>query len=149
MTDSALVTRFRWFLLWLTVAMCLGVIVELVLTEHTKEPLQWVPLVVCGLGAAAALAVIVHPSRNTIFALRAIMVIAMVSGVVGVIAHVTGNLEFAQEINAAKANATPLAAALTGANPPLAPGALGATGLIALAATYWHPALRLSASFRG
>ena len=54
MTDSALVARFRQFLLWLTVALCLGVIAELLLTEHTKEPLQWAPLIVCGLGAAAA-----------------------------------------------------------------------------------------------
>jgi hypothetical protein len=142
MTDSALVARFRQFLLWLTVAMCLGVIAELLLTEHTKEPLQWAPLIVCGLGAAASLAVLFRPSCGAIRALRVVMLIAMVSGVVGVIAHVTGNLEFAQEINAAKANAAPLMAALTGANPPLAPGALGATGLIALAATYWHPALQ-------
>lgn len=142
MTDLALVARFRQFLLWLTVAMCLGVIAELVLTDHMEEPLQWAPLIVCGLGALAALAVIFRPSRNTLWALRVIMLMAMVSGGVGVIAHVTGNLEFAQEINAAKANAAPLTAALTGGNPPLAPGALGATGLIALAATYWHPALQ-------
>jgi fatty acid desaturase len=142
MADSALVARFRQFLMWLTVALCLGVIAELVLTDHMEEPLQWAPLIVCGLGAAAALAVIVRPNRTSLWALRVIMLIAMVSGVVGVIAHVTGNLEFAQEINAARANAAPLAAAFTGANPPLAPGALGATGLIALAATYWHPALR-------
>ncbi len=142
MSAEVVVTRLRLFLLWLAVALYGGIIAELWLTGHTKEVLQFVPFVLCGVGIVALLAVIFRPQRRTILALRTIMVLAAVGGILGVYEHVTGNLAFAQEINAAKANAAPLLTALTGANPPLAPGALGVTALLSLAATYYHPALK-------
>lgn len=142
MSAEVVVSRLRLFLLWLAVALCGGIIVELWLTGHTKEVLQFVPFVLCGVGIVALLAVILRPQRRTILALRTIMVLAAVGGILGVYEHITGNLAFAQEINAAKANAAPVLTALTGANPPLAPGALGVTALLSLAATYYHPALK-------
>ena len=141
MTAEQLVSRFRQFLLWLTIAMCIGIVVELLLIEHYKEVLQWVPLVACGLVALSAASVLIRPNRATINLLRIIMVLTALAGLVGTYVHLTGNLEFAQEINAAKASAAPALTALTGANPALAPGALGVTALVALAATYYHPAM--------
>jgi hypothetical protein len=136
-----LVARFRQFLLWLSIAMCLGIVAELFLTEHYTEPLQWIPITLCAVAILPILAVLFRPGPQTIWLLRGLMIVIALAGVLGMYEHVVGNLLFAQEVNAAKANAAPLQTMLTGANPALAPGALGITALVALAATYWHPAL--------
>jgi hypothetical protein len=141
MSAEVIVTRLRLFLLWLAVALCGGVIAELWLTDHMEEPLQFVPFVVCGLSILALLQVLLRPQRSSLLQLRVMMVVAALGGLLGIYEHLAGNLAFAQEINVAKAAASPLFAALTGANPPLAPGALGVAALVGLAATYCHPKL--------
>ena len=141
MTDAALVTWFRRFLLLIAMATCAGVIAELWLTGHTDEPLQWAPFIVCGLGIVLLIAVMARPQRNLLRAMQALMIVMAIAGGVGVVVHLRGNLELAQEVKPAQAQAQPLWMALTGRNPALAPGALGVAGLIALAATYRHPAL--------
>jgi hypothetical protein len=142
MSAEAILARGRRFLLWLAAALCAGTVVELWLTSHTETPVQLVPFVVCAAGMIALAAALLRPSRGTILALRAAMVIAALAGLFGAFQHVSNNLAFAIETNAARASAAPIAAALTGANPPLAPGVLGAAAAVALAATYAHPALR-------
>ncbi len=142
MSAERLVVRFRQFLLGLTIALCLGIVAELLLTGHDEEPLQWVPIVACTVAALVAAAVLIRPNRTPIGLLRAVMVITALAGILGTYEHLTGNLAFAREVNAAKANAAPIMTALTGANPALAPGALGVTALVALASTYFHPALK-------
>jgi hypothetical protein len=146
MNDAALVTWFRRFMLLAACALCAGVIAELWLTGHDKEPLQFVPFIVCGIGLALLVAVLARPQRGLLRALQALMIVTAIAGVVGTAVHLRGNLELAQEVKPAQAQAQPLWMALTGHNPPLAPGALGITALIALAATYKHPALQKSTS---
>ena len=142
MSADVIVTRLRSFLLMLASALCAGIIIELGLTGHFKELVQFVPFTLCGLGLIALLAVLFRPNRTTLWALRIIMLIAALGGLLGVYEHLSGNLEFAQEVKAAQAANAPLKMALTGANPPLAPGALVVTAMIAGAATYFHPALK-------
>jgi hypothetical protein len=142
MNSEVIVSRLRAFLFALTIMMCVGIVAELWLTDHLQAPMQFVPFVLCGLGAIAAFVVWFRPSRATIWALRIVMMISAFGGLLGIYEHVTGNLEFAREVNATKANVAPIATAFTGANPPLAPGALGVTSLVAIAATYAHPELK-------
>jgi hypothetical protein len=142
MSDALWAARMRRFLLWLACAMFAGVALELVLTGHYAEPLQWVPLIACAAGMVLTSAAALAPNRGLLLTLRALMAVTAISGVLGAAVHINGNLAFAREVNAAKANAAPLRAALSGANPPLAPGALGVTALLAVAATTWHPALQ-------
>lgn len=132
--------RLRRFLLVLTIGLCAGIALELALTGHTQTLVQFVPFVLCGSGALVALIVLFAPSRSSILALRAVMLLSLLGGVFGVFEHLEENVEFAMEIKPAQTQAAPLAAALSGANPPLAPGALGAGAMIALAAVYAHPA---------
>jgi hypothetical protein len=141
MSAESVLVRMRMFLLWLAFALCVGTVVELWLTEHTETAVQWVPFVLCALGAILLLVAILRPRRSSVLALRAIMTVAALGGLFGTYQHLESNLEFAREVNVAQAEAAPLWAALTGANPPLAPGILGAMAVIALAATYAHPAL--------
>lgn len=140
MSAELLVARFRQFLLWLTILICVGVIAELALTGHYDQPLQFVPFVLCGLAIVVVLGVLIRPNRTTINLLRGCMLAVALGGLLGSYEHIVGNLELAREVNSAKANANVIKTALTGANPALAPGALGITALIALAATYAHPA---------
>ena len=123
----------------LTIIVCAGVIAELWLTEHIEQPLQLLPFAVCALGILTAVAVLLRPSRVTIVSLRIVMLLATATGLIGIYSHLNGNLEFAREINASKADAAPIQAALSGANPPLAPGALVVVSAMALAATYGRP----------
>ncbi len=146
MSAELLVARFRQFLLGLTVFICVGLIAELALTGHYQQPMQFVPFGLCGLTLIVALAVLLRPSRTTIRVLRGVMVVVALGGLLGSLEHTQSNLEIAREVNATKANAAVLKTALTGAAPALAPGALGVTALIALAATYYHPASRKSAA---
>lgn len=136
MSAEKLVVRFRQFLLWLAAAMCVGIVAELLLAGHYDATLQLLPIALCAVALVPILAVLFRPSRRTILALRGVMLVIALAGLLGMYEHITGNLSFAQEVNAAKANAAPVQTALTGANPVLAPGALGITALVALAATY-------------
>lgn len=142
MSDAALVAWFRRFLLLTTGAMCLGVIAELALTGHTEAPLQWAPLIACALGLAVLGWALIQPRRAALRALQGVMIVAAVAGAVGTFAHLSGNLELAREARPDAAQSAPVLAALTGGNPPLAPGAMAVIALVGLAATYRHPALR-------
>ena len=141
MNSDQLLARFRKGALWLSITLCLGVVTELLLTGHTQQLLQWLPITLCLIAIAPMLAVLLRPGRWSIQALRGMMLAMALAGLLGAYEHVTGNLALMREVNPAKAAAAPIKIALTGANPALAPGALGVTALIALAATWWHPAL--------
>ncbi len=140
MSSEQILARLRRFLLLLSIGVCAGVIAELALTGHTQTPVQFVPFALCGLGALASLLVLFAPSRGSIVALRSVMLLSLLGGAFGVFEHLEENVEFAREVKPAQTQAAPLAAALSGANPPLDPGALGAGALIAMAAVYAHPA---------
>jgi hypothetical protein len=141
MSNEVVISRLRKYLLALTCAMCVGVVLELWLTDHLKEPLQFIPFALCALCFITALMMLIRPTRLTIWALRIVMLITAFGGLLGSYQHIIGNYEFALETNPIKASTAPLAVAFTGANPPFAPGALGVLSLVALAATYAHPAL--------
>ena len=83
MSADVIVTRLRSFLLMLASALCAGIIIELGLTGHFKEPVQFVPFGLCGLGLIALLAVLFRPNRTTLWALRIIMLIAALGGLLG------------------------------------------------------------------
>lgn len=142
MSDAVLVTWFRRFSLIIACAMCAGIIAELWLTGHYDDPLQWVPFIVCGIGIVLLIAALARPQHGLLRSLQVLMIVMAIAGGVGTIVHLRSNLELAREVKPAKAQSQPLWMALTGRNPPLAPGALGVTALIALAATYKHPALQ-------
>ena len=93
-----------------------------------------------------ALAVIVwHEavgSASSIYALRAIMVLSIVSGGAGLILHSRANAEFQLDIDpSAGGPALWLKVLRAKAPPALAPGLMAHIGLLGLAYTYRHPAL--------
>lgn len=133
--------RLRTFLLLLSGFICLGIPVELWLTEHFQEPLQFIPFILCAVGFVAITAVLFYPQRTTITALRGVMAITAVGGLFGMVEHIEENMGFIAEIQPNLTGTAALMEALKGAAPLFAPGILGVVALMAIAATYYHPVL--------
>ncbi|MBX3065818.1 MAG: hypothetical protein KF726_22760 [Anaerolineae bacterium] len=140
-TASVIEQRYRRFLLILVELMCIGTVIELWLAKHTKETLQFVPFALCVLAFVSVLAVLRRPNRNTIQILRVVMVIVILGSLAGGVIHLHANYEFQTEMRPNVAFLQSLLTALSGAAPLLAPGLLGLAGVLALAATYYHPQL--------
>jgi hypothetical protein len=137
-----IVGRLRWFLLALAAWMCLASIIELILSKHYKETTQLLPFVLCGLGLVAALAVLFRPSQHSIRALRAVMGVTMLGSLFGIWEHIETNFSFELDMRPGSGIGDVWLPALQGAAPLLAPGILAVAALMAIAATYYHPALR-------
>jgi peptidoglycan/LPS O-acetylase OafA/YrhL len=141
MSPAEVLSRLRRFLLVFSVVLLGGALLELWLIEHTEDPVQFVPFVLCGLGTLAALAALLRPRRATVWAVRACMSLVVLGSLVGVYLHVEGNFALQREVSPNATAWETVFAALGGANPLLAPGVLAVAAVLALAATYRHPTL--------
>ncbi|MCB0216826.1 MAG: hypothetical protein H6648_02205 [Caldilineae bacterium] len=136
MSDTQVLIRLRRFLLWAVAGACLALPVELALAEHVESPLQQLPFALCALGLAGALWMLRRPSRPARLGLRGAMLLQALGGVWGIWAHLQANLELELEIRPTEGLAQVWPAALMGASPLLAPGALILVAALGLAATH-------------
>ena len=123
-----------------------GLLVELVLIEHTESRTQWIPLVVLIAGLASSIWLAAHPAPASIRMFQVVMAVFVVSGLAGLYFHYVGNVEFALERDSSLSGPRLVWKALRGATPALAPGALAQLGLLGLAYTYTHPRINRTAS---
>ena len=131
---------YRQLILALIVLGAVGLFAELLLLEHFDSAWQWAPLVSLAGTVLTAMLVTLRPSPGTLRAFQAVMAACVAFGAVGVFLHLKGNLEFELE-GAPELRGWPLYwAAIRGATPALAPGALAQLGLLGLLFTYRHPA---------
>ncbi|MEZ4679406.1 MAG: hypothetical protein R2932_34815 [Caldilineaceae bacterium] len=140
-SDEIVLGRLRTFLLGLAAFMSLGTIGELVLEEHWEDAIQFLPFVLCGLTFIAIVTVMARPTRSALRIMRWIVGMTFVGSLFGIFEHVEHNFGFALEIQPNATVGDVFWKALGGANPLLAPGILAFTALLALAASYYHPAL--------
>ena len=135
------VVTIRRLLLALVGIGAAGLEVELLLLEHFDSALQWTPLVLLGVVLGAVVLVWRRPSPATVRFFQVVMALCVAAGVVGIVLHYRGNVEFELEHE-------PLHGwklfweAIRGATPALAPGAMAQLGLLGLVYSYRHPALR-------
>ena len=141
MSSADILSRLRRFLLIFCVLLLGGTTVELLMVNHAGDAVQLIPFVLCALGATAALVALFRPRRATLLILRACMTLTVTGSLFGVYQHFENNLAFEREINPNAPAWDALLTALGGANPLLAPGILAVAAILALAATYHHPAL--------
>ena len=118
-----------------------GLEIELALLRHAESFSQWIPHVVLIAGLLSTVIVYLRPTRGTMRAFQAMMVIFVVVGLIGLVLHFRGNVEFALERDPSLSGVRLLWKSLRGATPALAPGALSQLGLLGLLYTYRHPAL--------
>jgi len=139
MIETGTVANIRRILMGILVLGVIGTGTELLLLEHTEGFQQLVPVLVIAL----SLAVLVwHALAGREISLRALqwtMVVFVLSGVVGLVLHYQGNVEFELETYPSLAGMALFQKAMGGATPALAPGTMIELGLVGLAYTYRHP----------
>lgn len=133
--------QMRRFLLIIVECLCVGTVVELWLEKHIKETNQLIPFVLCAVGFVCVLAVQIRPNPTTIGVLRIVMIAVILGSLLGGGLHLATNYEFQVEMRPNQSTIDSFFAAFMGTAPVLAPGMLGLAGVLALAATYYHPAL--------
>lgn len=131
----------RRLLLGLVLFGIVGLVLELLLLEHTESLTQAMPLAVLGGGLACGVAVALRPTHTTVRLFQAAMTLFVLTGVLGLVLHLRGNAAFEREMDASMQGLALLWRSLRGATPALAPGALVQVGLLGLIQTYRHPAL--------
>jgi hypothetical protein len=138
MSDAA-----RRILLAILIAGIAGISLELWLMAHTEDVYQLIPLWLAVLGAIAIATVALRPSSATVRLFQAVMALFLISGVAGMYLHFQVNMEFQQEMDPALSGLPLYQKAILAKSPPaLAPGAMIQLGLIGLAYTFRHPAVR-------
>lgn len=141
MSSADILFRLRRFLLALSILLLGGTVVELLLVKHWGDVLQFIPFVLCGLGSIASFLALIRPRRATLLALRVCMGLVVCGSLFGIYEHFSNNIAFQQEIKPNAPLSDVLVNAVAGGNPLLAPGTLAVAAVLALAATYYHPAL--------
>ena len=106
---------------------------ELLLLGHYEDAWQLVPLALIALGLLAMGWRAARPGTASLRAFRAVMVLMVASGALGLFLHYRGNTEFELERDPALAGFALIREAMTGATPALAPGAMMLFGLLGLA----------------
>jgi hypothetical protein len=119
-----------------------GLLIELALLEHFDSVTQWIPLALLVVVLGAGLAVALKRAPRAVRFFQVIMALCVVTGAIGVYLHYRGNVEFELERDGSLQGLRLFWEAIRGATPSLAPGALSQLGLLGLAYTYRHPALR-------
>lgn len=132
----------RRLLLALTLFGAGGLILELLLLEHTEWPWQWIPLATLGAALLGGAVLVVRPTRSAVRFLRAAMALSVAAGLLGVYLHFRGNAEWEREGNPERRGPGLFWESLHGATPALAPAAMVQLGLLGLLCTFRHPALR-------
>jgi hypothetical protein len=116
--------------------------IELVLLNHMEDRLQWVPLVLLGLGLLAAAWHGLRTTAPSVRALRLIFCAFVAAGLAGMYFHYQGAVEFKLESNPSLQGWGLFRQAVFSKAPPLlAPGTMIQLGLLGLIYAYRHPAI--------
>ena len=132
----------RKLLLITLVVSVVGTLIELLLLEHFEDIWQWAPIVLLGSALVTLAWHGLDRGPMSLNVLRGLMVLSMVSGLVGLLLHYKGNVEFELEMYPDLSGWKLFKDAMMGATPALAPGAMLQIGLVGLAWTFRHPAFK-------
>lgn len=137
-------TNLRRLLLAVLIVGLGGVTLDLWAIEHHEDSWQLVPIFLNVAALFAAGWQVAAPSRLAILAMRAVMLLMVVSAGIGMTLHYQGNAEFQLEMNPDLAGWDLFQKVIHAKAPPtLAPGVMAQLGLLGLIYTYAHPAARL------
>jgi hypothetical protein len=140
-TTTSTETRVRRMLLALLTFGLAGIAFELVSFAHYEDANQIIPLVTIGLALVAIAWQVAAPRRASVRCLQVAMLLLIVTGLVGVVLHAQGNMEFQLEMDPTLSGWPLLSNILHAKAPPsLAPGVMAQLGLLGLIYSYRHPA---------
>jgi hypothetical protein len=140
--ETGTLGRLRALLLAVLAIGLTGTAVDLFLLEHYEDLWQSPPLVAVALGLLAVAWVWRAGSAAAVKALRAVMVLCLLTGAAGLAWHYQGNVEFQREMDPSLSGWPLVLKVLRAKAPPaLAPAAMIQIGLVGLLYTYRHGAL--------
>ena len=123
----------RW-ILGLLVLGLLGTVTELILLEHYERPLQLVPLVLIVLALVTLAWNVTQESPGSRRSLVVVMILFVLAGFAGAVAHFIGSAEFQLELDPSMSTWDLLVKVMRAKAPPvLAPGMMLQLGLLGLA----------------
>jgi len=126
----------KWILAVLAFGL-LGTITELTFLSHFEQPLQFVPMILIVLALGTIAWQWQAPSVASLRSFQVTMVLFVLAGVAGVIAHALGSAEFQIELNPEIGTWELVEKVLRAKGPPvLAPGMLAMMGLLGLGYVY-------------
>jgi len=132
--DSAVLERLRLWILGVLVLGLIGTVTELILLEHYEQPLQFVPLVLIGLGVVVLAWHAMRPGTASLRSLQIVMGLFVLAGFAGMAAHFNGSAEYQLELDPEMDKWELLEKILHAKAPPLlAPGMMLQMGLLGLA----------------
>ena len=141
--DGAIIGVVRKILFAILILGMLGSTTELILLNHTEDARQWVPLILLVLALGVFTWHGINRGSLSTRLIRWLMIGFVVAGLAGVYFHFQGGAEFKLESNPSLRGWPLFWAAIRAKTPPfLAPGAMIQLGLMGLAYTHKHPALR-------
>lgn len=138
----SLPSALRTLLLLTLLVSLTGTLVELLLLEHFEDAWQWAPIALLAASLLALGGYVLERGPVSLNVLRALMVLCLVSGMVGLLLHYRGNVEFELEMYPDLSGWKLFKDSMMGATPALAPGAMVQIGLVGLAWTFRHPAFK-------
>jgi hypothetical protein len=132
--DSVVLERLRLWILGVLVLGLIGTVTELILLEHYEQPLQFVPLVLIGLGVVVLAWHAMRPGTASLRSLQIVMGLFVLAGFAGMAAHFNGSAEYQLELDPEMDKWELLEKILHAKAPPLlAPGMMLQMGLLGLA----------------
>jgi hypothetical protein len=102
----------------------LGTATELLLLGHFEDATQLIPLVLLAVGSLAAAWYGSRPTPASLRTFRGVLALFVAGGLVGLVLHYRGNVEFEVERDPAIGGLSLFWEAITGATPALSPGAM-------------------------
>lgn len=132
----------RRFLLIVFLVGTVGSAVDLYLLEHFEDKLQLIPLALLGLALLVLMWHVIHRGSASVRVYQFVMILFVVAGLVGLVLHYQGSVEFQTEVNPDLSGMELFLKAIRAKAPPaLGPGAMINLGLLGLAYAYRHPIL--------
>ena len=119
-----------------------GIAFELVSFAHYEDANQIIPLASIGASLVAIAWQVAAPRRASVRFLQVVMLLLVLTGIVGIVLHGQGNMEFQLEMDPTLSGWPLLSNILHAKAPPsLAPGVMAQLGLLGLIYSYRHPAI--------
>lgn len=141
--EAATLRVIRAVLLAILLAGFVGTLSELFLLEHDEDAWQLIPLALLGAATVVGAWIAIRPVAVALRIFQGLMVLFVASAVAGLFFHYRANVEFQRDIDPSLASMALFWKVMAAKAPPaLAPAVMAQLGLIGLAFSYRHPALR-------
>lgn len=141
--ENSVLLRIRRLLTAVYAFGAAGMVLELVLMEHTEDIWQWIPVVLIGLSLLLVIGKLWMKRRWMLRGLQLNLVLILVAAVVGMWLHFDGKAEFQLEMDPELKGWDLIWKCIHGHSlpPVLAPGAMILLGLVGLVGLHRHPLL--------